>query len=117
MLFRLATDAVGNRCYFPAVLAIQNVAFDGIIFAGQILEDFIQSIGFDDFVRNDDVVFGAEIDAILRLLDPADDAAGDAEAAEDERPLNDLMRRAHDAQLNDGPAQGQQGQIVRDLEE
>ena len=100
-----------------AVLAIQNVAFDGIIFAGQILEDLLQSIGLDDFVGNHHVMFRAEVDAILRLLNSTDNAAGDAEAAKDERPLNDLMRRTHNAQLDDSPAQGQQGQIMRDLEE
>lgn len=67
---RLATDAVRYRCFFPAVFAIQNVAFDGILFAGQILEHFIQSIGVNDFVRNrawrHDIIFGTEVDAIHR---------------------------------------------------
>ena len=108
---------VVNLASMIAVLAIQNVAFDGIIFAGQILEDLLQSIGLDDFVGNHHVMFRAEVDAILRLLNSTDNAAGDAEAAKDERPLNDLMRCAHNAQLDDSPAQGQQGQIMRDLEE
>ncbi len=66
---RLATDAVRYRCFFPAVFAIQNVAFDGILFAGQILEHFIQSIGVNDFVRNRawrQDIFGTEVDAIHR---------------------------------------------------
>ena len=64
-----------------AVLAIQNVARDGIIFRRKNLVDLVQSIGLDNLVRDDQVVFGAKIDAILGLLDSADAAARDAEAA------------------------------------
>ena len=61
-----------------AVVSVEYVAFDGIILGGEVLEDLIQTVGLDDLVRDDEVVLGAEIDALLRLLDAADDAAGNA---------------------------------------
>ena len=99
-----------------AIVAIQNVTLDGIIFAGEKLEDFVEAIGLDDFVRDDEIVLGAEVDAILRLFDAADDAAGDTQTPEDQRPLNDLMRSAHDAQLNDRAVERQQREVVGNLD-
>ena len=66
-----------------AVVVVEDVAHDGIIFGSEILVDLVESIGLDDLVRNDDFVLGAKIDAFLGLLDAADNAAGNAQAPED----------------------------------
>ena len=58
-------------------------------------------------MRDDQVVFGAKIDAILGLLDSADAAARDAEAAQAEKSLPNLVRSEHETQLDDRPTQGQ----------
>ena len=98
-----------------AVVVVEDVAHDGIIFGSEILVDLVESIGLDDLVRDDDFVLGAEIDTFLGLLDAADDAAGNAQAPEDQGPLHHLMRRTHDAQLNDSSVQSQQRKVVGNL--
>ena len=97
------------------ILAIEDVAFDRIILSGEILEDVVELNSLDDFVRDYDVVLGAEIDALLRFRHSADDAAGDADATHNQRQLGNLMRSADETQLNDCSAQRQKREIVAHL--
>ena len=98
-----------------AVVIVEDVAHDGIILGREVFVDLIESISLDDLVGDDDFVLGTKIDAFLGLLDATNDATRDTQATEDQRPLNDLMRRTNDAQLNDGSVQSQKRKIVGNL--
>jgi len=98
-----------------AVVIVEDVAHDGIILGREVFVDLIEPISLDDLVGDDDFVLGTKIDAFLGLLDATNDATRDTQATEDQRPLNDLMRRTNDAQLNDGSVQSQKWKIVGNL--
>ena len=98
-----------------AVVIVENVTLDRIVLIGENFVNLVEPVRFDDLVGDDEVVLGAEVDAILRLFDAADDAAGDAQTPEDQRSLHELMRGADDTQLYDGSVQSQKRKVVRNL--
>ena len=49
-----------------AILTIENITLDRIVFGLEKLKDFVQSICLDDFVRDNHIVLGAKVDAILQ---------------------------------------------------
>ena len=49
-----------------AVLAVEDVTFDGIILRGKTLVDVVELVCLDELVGDDNVILGAEVDALLR---------------------------------------------------
>lgn len=62
---------------------------DRIVLLLQALVDLVQLVPLDQLDVGEDLVLVAEVDAVLRLLHPADQGAGDGDLLEQEPNLED----------------------------
>ena len=74
-----------------ACFDVQNVPDDGIVLGAELLVDPLDVLDGDLLDGWDNVVLGAEVDALLGLNHPPDHGAGDALLVEHERGLHHLM--------------------------
>ena len=74
-----------------ACFNVQNIPDDGIVLGAELLVDPLDVLDGDLLDGGDDVVLGAEVDALLGLNHPPDQGAGDALLVEHEGGLHHLM--------------------------
>ena len=70
---------------------VQNIPDDGIVLGTQLFVDTLDVLDGDLLDGGDDVVLGAEVDALLGLNQPANQGASDAQLVEHERGLHHLV--------------------------
>ena len=74
-----------------ACFNVQNVPDDGIVLGTELLVNPLDVLGGDLLDGGDNVVLGAEVDALLGLNHPPDHGAGDAQLVEHQGRLHHLM--------------------------
>ena len=74
-----------------ACFNVQNIPDDGIVLGTELLVDPLDVLGGDLLDGGDNVVLGAEVDALLGLNHPPDHGAGDAQLVEHQSRLPHLM--------------------------
>ena len=74
-----------------ACFNVQNIPDDGIVLGTELLVDPLDVLDGDLLDGGDDVVLGAEVDALLGLNHPPDHGAGDAQLVEHQSRLPHLM--------------------------
>ena len=74
-----------------ACFNVQNVPDDGIVLGTELLIDTLDVLDGDLLNGGDNVVLGAEVDALLGLNHPPDHGAGDAQLVEHQGRLHHLM--------------------------
>ena len=82
-----------------ACFNVQNISDDGIVLGTELLVDPLDVLDGDLLDGGDDVVLGAEVNALLGLHHPTDQGARDAQLVEHQGRLHHLMAKSKSVNL------------------
>ena len=84
---------------------------NGVILGSELLVDSVQLCAVDQVDPGDDVVFVAEVDAVLSLWEASDERTHDGEFLEHERQLRHGVGAQHQTQLDQDSLSSEQRQV------